>query len=95
GCNRHGQSRARICQQTDGQGAVVATAGKRGDAAPFHAGDRVRFRFGLGDVVGEITEVIGPIAKGRRMLYHIEFSMGRDQPPLATELTADEFERVD
>jgi hypothetical protein len=56
-------------------------------------GDRVKFRFGLSDMVGEITEVVGPIGKGRRMVYRIEFSMGGDEP-LVTHLTSDEFERV-
>jgi hypothetical protein len=50
----------------------------------------VRFRFGASDVVGSIVELVGPIAKGREMVYRIEFSMGGDTP-LVTELTADEF----
>jgi hypothetical protein len=53
----------------------------------------VKFRFGLSDVVGEITEVVGPIGKGGRLVYRIEFSMGGDEP-LVTQLTSDEFERV-
>lgn len=74
---------------------MVAAAGtERGRATPLQPGDRVKFHFGLGDVVGEITEIIGPIAKGRRPLYRIEFSMGGEEP-LVTALTAEELERVD
>jgi hypothetical protein len=53
----------------------------------------VRFRFGVSDVAGTIAELLGPIAKGGRMVYRIEFSMGSDTS-LVAELTADEFERA-
>lgn len=69
---------------------VAAARTGQGRSAPFRPGDRVRFRFGASDVVGSIVELVGPIAKGREMVYRIEFSMGGDTP-LVTELTADEF----
>lgn len=73
---------------------MVATARTRQDRSPpFRPGDTVKFRFGVSDVVGTITELVGPIAKGARMVYRIEFSMGGDTP-LVAELTADEFERA-
>jgi hypothetical protein len=72
---------------------VAAAKTKRGRMEPPRPGDRVKFRFGLSDVIGEITEVVGPIGKGRRTVYRVEFPMGGDEP-LATQLTSEEFERV-
>lgn len=73
---------------------VAAARSRRDRTEPLRPGDHVKFRFGLGDVVGEITEVVGPIGKGRRTVYRIEFSMGSDEP-LVSYLTAEEFGRVD
>ncbi|UYN96005.1 MAG: hypothetical protein KIT25_03420 [Enhydrobacter sp.] len=39
---------------------------------------------------GTITEVVGLIARGRRLVYRVEFSMIGDEP-LAAHLTADEL----
>lgn len=73
---------------------MVATARTRPDRLPpFRPGDIVKFRFGVSEVIGTIIELVGPIAKGGRMVYRIEFSMGGDTP-LVAELTADEFERA-
>lgn len=72
---------------------VAAARSKHGRTEPIRPGDRVKFRFGLSDEVGEITEILGPVGKGRRTVYRIEFPMGGDEP-LVTHLTSDEFERV-
>ncbi len=69
---------------------VAVAKAKRTRAEPFRPGDRVRFRFGLNDIDGEITEAVGPIGKDRRTIYRIEFSMGGDDP-LVTYLSSDEF----
>ena len=73
---------------------MVATARTgRGHSESIGVGDKVKFRFGLKDTVGTIVEIRGPIAKGRRKVYRIEFPVGGDEL-LATELTADEFRVV-
>jgi hypothetical protein len=73
---------------------VAAARTKSGGSAPFRPGDRVKFRFGLSDVIGTITEIVGPIAKGRRTVYRVELPSGGDEP-LVTMLTAEELERAE
>lgn len=75
---------------------VTSSVSKKGvgsSVMKWRLGDRVRFRFGLSTVTGKITDFVGPIAPGRKMVYRVEFSMG-GQEPLTTSLTADEFKPV-
>ena len=73
---------------------VAAAKTKRSRPEPPRPGDHVKFRFGFSDVVGEITEVVGPFGQGHRTVYRIEFPMGGDEP-LVTHLTSNEFERME
>jgi hypothetical protein len=92
---RHGPNYGKLLDAIAGTFSMVASAPKHGGTSPakWHPGDRVRFRFGLGNVTGTIVTTVGPIGPNGRMLYRIEFRReGGD--PLITELTADEFVRA-
>jgi len=61
----------------------------------FHKGDVVRFRFGLRLVQGVVKEDRGPIGKGGRRLYSVEFlPTAESNPPALIELPAVALEAV-
>lgn len=72
---------------------MVGLARNRGHGI-WREGDRVRFHYGVREVVGTIAAVVGPIGSGRRMLYRIEFQNDVDGYRLVTELTEDQFKRA-
>ena len=61
----------------------------------FRKGDRVRFRFGIRSVQGEVKEDRGPIGiKGRR-LYLVEFRIEPESiSPSLVELPAEDLQLV-
>jgi len=68
----------------------MATASK---ALPFRVGDRVRFEFGSGKVIGKILEDHGPLGVRGRHLYRVELPMDPDEPYIAA-LSEDDIELV-
>jgi hypothetical protein len=62
---------------------------------PYRVGDRVAFRFGSADVVGVIIEDRGPLGRGRKRVYGIEFLMDDVSPAMYIELEYDDFRLVE
>jgi hypothetical protein len=64
-------------------------------AARFRKGDRVKFRWGIYSVQGEVKEDRGPIGVKGRRLYLVEFRPGpRSEAPFQIELPAEELQSV-
>jgi hypothetical protein len=61
----------------------------------FRKGDRVVFQFGTRTVQGEVKEDRGPIGKGGRRLFLIEFPFGLHvEEPSHIELPAERLQLV-
>ncbi|HZK82860.1 MAG TPA: hypothetical protein VFC46_17385 [Humisphaera sp.] len=61
----------------------------------FRKNDRVRFRLGVRDVKGVVTEDRGPIGINGRHLYGVEFRLERGSDAISyTELPADDMHLV-
>ncbi len=61
----------------------------------FRKGDRVKFQFGIYPVEGVVKEDRGPIGRGGRRLYLVEFPFGLHvESPSHIELPAERLELV-
>ena len=60
----------------------------------IHVADKVKFRLGARDVVGQVREDRGPIGVGGRRLYLVVYELGRDNW-YSVEMPADEIEVID
>jgi hypothetical protein len=63
-------------------------------AQAIHVGDKVKFRLGGRDAVGQVREDRGPIGVGGRRLYLVVYELGRDNW-YSVEMPAAEIEVVD